>query len=684
MKDRNTSLFGGAFGYAVPKEWHQKYLRRKENLPSIDNASLVGPDGTLTEEAKYSVLSCTEWETAKKKCFWDIEVPVGVVEITIVLKRSSPVTKTFQALASQNVFEVIRMVLFAHSMTEEEFTKTHTYVITGNVNLSQQLIKCEAQKIFIEVESTETASRSPEDAAVKERRPAEFRNVGLSCYMNTALQVLLGVEELSQKVLSISNDTVRTLALQKDTSTGYSKEKCAQLFIAYRSLVKSAQKGEECGHRLREIKRVLGSIDGRYGKCSEEDAGEVFSLILNNFNYLFEHTEHEKLISSLFMYSADQTKVFLNREGCEVLRKHKNIYKSFVLNGSLGSEKGPHAHVIAVHRNQLVLTSLCVHLDPSSKDRRTLSVLLAKKKIAKAFGVSTACIVAGEVSSEGFVWKRDDAYVFPLQKNLCDQPVFYITDFPESDAEFVFLRYLPQKDTSSRFFTSFFGNSDQKHTLLPHVLKKTDDLSEFLSVHLGIQKRPCASDTALDVQEVSPDSVSCFRTRCAILSQKIWNADTYAGIINSRKPQLKDSLHVQCVLTHWENRSVRTHLTLEEKKEQKDSGAASAVEFSYFSQFSKYFCVQLPFGLGLSAKCERFFEKQKLHVEKDGLVLDGGSYSLVGILVHHNFGIGGHYVAFTKRGHTWYHCNDSTITQSSALEAAGTGYPYGILYKRQN
>ncbi|KAI5184299.1 hypothetical protein NEHOM01_0044 [Nematocida homosporus] len=710
-------------GYAIAKDWYIKYKSGETNLPKLINRPIRSKITELTAQSDYQVISCSEWEKIRQTYNFDIEVPVGVVNISMRLqnKDTSPIDKHFQAAASQEIFEVIQVVLFSHKMTKSQFNQQYDYQITNGVDLSAQLIKCNSDEVNIEISLRDSLSNdlglNDSLSGLKKRdkigevnthnnlsrnnnlsyqdnknskdlkkdsgtKPVEFRNVGLSCYMNTALQVLLGVSELSQKILGIRSETIRELSQRKNTKKGYSKEKSAQLLLAYRGLAKSAAKGEDCSGRLREMKRALGNIDPRYGRCTEEDAGEVFSLILTNFSYLFERTAYEKLVSNLFMYNADLVRVYKTESGQEVHRERKNLYKSFVLNGSFGSEKGPHAHVLVVHQCQLLITSLCVYQESSGE----LLVGAVKEKISRDFQVPVEQVLVGEMAGEGrMVLKREDSYRFMPKKALFGQPIFYIAEqIMTSEIEFVFLKYLPQKENQN-FFTSLFGNNDKNIIEMPFIMKKERDIAEFFKSNLKIIRKPEESDTLLEIKDTVAESPMYFSSMVVVISHKHWQATEYIESLKERKNKAKETLHVQCVLTNWENNHVRQVDRKKDRNEKKEpiAGAASVLEFTSFCCFAKYFCVQLPLGLGSYYTGERLFEKHKLQVEKDGLILDGKAYSLVGILVHHNFGIGGHYVAFTKRGDVWYHCNDSTITKSSVQEAVSTGYPYGILYRVQ-
>ncbi|OAG29480.1 hypothetical protein NEDG_00613 [Nematocida displodere] len=663
----------GEIGYAVPREWYKSYSENAEHAAVLVNAEILTPEKELNLESKYQVVSCEEWEEIKKKTQYDEEVPYGVVNITIDFTNKESIQKNFQSHSSKKVFDIIKLVLFSHKMTEQRFIKYYRWKINAAASLSEALIKCKTKNIHLEIERKETEQSSEEEIKRENTRPAEFRNVGLSCYMNTALQVLLGVDELSHKILAISSNTIYDLGRKRNTAKGHSKEKCAQLLLAYRSLVKSSKKGGDCGSMLREIKKVLGEIDSRYGRCSEEDAGEVFSLILNNFNYLFEKTKYDSLVSDLFRYNADELQECLDRSRKEVRRTEKNIYKSFVMNGSFGSEKGPHAHVLVVHRNQLLVSSVCVYKEEGGD----LLVGNVRKKICRDFQVSLENVVAGESTAQFRVIKREDGYTFASKKNLHEQPVFYIVDNPE-EIEFVFLRYLPQKE-SLGFLTSIFGSGDKRVFSAPFLIKKKSNLAHFLEDSLRIKRRTTVPDTMLELQESVKEDSRLFSSVCVVVSHKHWDATEYINAIKEREEETRDALHIQCVVTNWENRHIRKP---SEEEKADNPNIHRVVESRHFCKFSKYFCVQLSNGLGASFK-EKPLEKHKLTIEKDSLMLDGGRYALVGILVHHNFGIGGHYVAFTKRGESWYHCNDSTITRSTVSAAISTGYPYGLLYRRE-
>lgn len=481
--------------------------------------------------------------------------------------------------------------------------------------------------------------------------PVEFRNVGLTCYMNTALQVLLGVSELSSTIEEMSKREIDQFKRRRNTKKGYNREKSGELLLAYKELIRTVREKGDCLIRLKEIKRVLGSIDSRYRGCTEEDAGEAFSLILSNFSYLLEKTKYDRLISDLFLYRAESVEIVRGKETV------KELYKSFVLNGSFGSEGG-HFHVLVVNRDQLVWSRLCVHFT------RRISVGKIIQRILENFRLERRKVVGVRVDGERVIRLKDD-YEFNFEKSLFNQPIFYITEKTDENIEFVFLKYSSVDGLS--FFSSFFSGGRNLFEI-PFLVGRRCNLAEFLEGELRINRRTEVPDTVLDIQESSGGGNSYFSSIVISFSNKHWDLSEYIEIVKTRRYGVKESINVQCVVSNWETRT-----------ERKIDGVVTE-EFTRFRGFSRYFCVQLPVGLGRPFKGEK--DRQKLLVEKDGLVLDGVSYSLAGILVHHSFGIGGHYVAFTKRNGIWYHCNDSTISKSSVNEAVTTGYPYGILYRK--
>ncbi|KAI5172796.1 hypothetical protein NEFER03_1828 [Nematocida sp. LUAm3] len=655
-------------GYALPTEWYLAYKENK-SVSSIKNKEILNGCNQLNREAEYHVVTCKEWKEIKKKYEYDVEVPVGMVNVHIKLKEKQKIEKEFPVDGTQIIFEVFQVVLFSKKMTEETFTDLYNWKINGDVTLKDALIKCEAENVYIEIER-----KIIEEEEAVEMKPSGFRNIGLSCYMNTALQVLLGVPELSQRILEIDRKVVKEIAQKRSHRKGYNREKGCSLFLAYKGLLESIKKEQDCWESLREIKRVLGSIDSRYGRCSEEDAAEVFSLILTNFDYLFEKTKYSGMVSELFKYSANQVQTFLDANRNEIITEKKHLYNSFVLNGTFGSEQGPHAHVLVIHANQLICTSLCIHI----KNNTRLIVGEVKKIISENLEISRDSVVSVEISSEGQVFKRSDEHSFISRKYLYEQPIFYIIEEAQDNIEFVFLNYQSQREGAA-FFISLFGG-DEATKNLPFVIKKQANITDFLKDSLRISRSPEDSKTLLDIQNGFAESKELFGSMSIVISHKHWNASEYLHAIKERKNKLKECTHIQCVITNWENRSTR-----KPKKEEK-SGCKQRVdniiEYTQFCKFSEYFCVQLPLGLGSSYKGEKMYEKEKFHVEREGLILNGSVYSLSGVFVHHNFGSGGHYVAFTKREDVWYHCNDGTINIASGKEAVSTGYPYGLLYRR--
>jgi len=662
-------------GYAVPMDWYKSYVENGKKPSEIKNRKIISEEGDLDRSSSFEVVGVKEWAEIKKKNTYDVEVPVGTVEVSLTLAEKEEIKKRFEVKSSKETFDVVKAVLFSQKMTEKDFLKRYKYTITGNIDIKEQLIKCGRKNVEITIERKETDTSSEEEEE-KEKKPAEFRNLGLSCYMNTALQVLLGVEELSKSLASISTETIRALGQRKGAKGVYKREKCVELLLAYRSLVRATEKGEACDNKLREFKSVLGSIDTRYGKRAEEDAGEVFSLILNNFSYLFEKSKYENVVSDLFAYNTDLVKVFLDASSREVGREEKSLQKSFVLYGSFRSEKGAHAHVAVVHRKQLVITSFCVLIEEGG----SLMVGKVKERIGREFKVEAEKIVAGEPAGEMKMLKRGDGFSFAPKKNLFEQPMFYIVG-EVKEIEFMYLKYLPQKE--SGFFSSMFSGSDGKAVNMPFLIEKRRNITEFLEAELRIERRADA-ETVLEIKNAIEESELAYSSMCVVITHRSWDARKYLNAIKDRRSEIKDALHIQCAITNWEHRVTRKIRGEQVPEEVEAKKPVSFVEFTQFHNFSTYFCIQLPLGLGGPFKGEKFGDRTTPYIEKDGLILKGVRYSLVGVLVHHNFGIGGHYVAFTKRGKTWYHCNDSTITKSTVDEAVSTGYPYGILYRREN
>lgn len=648
-------------GYAVPRDAYKKYL--KGNSAQIRNSEIM-KDSSLDLSADFVVISCAEWDCLAKEVGYDIDIPFGMCDIRIVVD-SGEIDKRFSVPSSEIVFDLIKIVIFQESMEEEEFLQKYFCKISPEIELSDQIVRGESKEVKIEISSR---VKRVKEEPVDECTPVEFRNVGLTCYMNTALQVLLGVSELSSVIEKMKITEITEYSQRKNTKKGYSREKSGDLLIAYRDLIKTVRKKGDCLPKLRDIKRAMGNIDPRYRGCAEEDAGEAFSLILSNFNYLFEKTLYERLIPDLFMYCAESVKIY-RKDRKEVLTEVKPLYKSFVLNGSFGSEHGPHSHVLVINRDQLVVTRLCVHFEGA------VTVQKVKDRIAECFRVGEDSIVGVRVEDEKVV-RLDQSYEFILSKNLLNQPIFYVTDKEIDKIEFVFLSYTAAVEGLA-FFTSLFSGVKNVFQM-PFLVERKCNIAHFLETGLKIKRRTDVPNTLLDIQQTTKGTDAYFGSMVIALSNKYWDATEHTDIIKTRRHNVKDHIHIQCVVSNWEASSIRNR----SEKDLNGCDFDKVEEFTRFRDFSKYFCVQLPIGLGRPFKGEKILDRQKLLVEKDGLVLNGVSYSLTGILVHHSFGIGGHYVAFTKRNGMWYHCNDSTITKSSVNEAVTTGYPYGILYKK--
>ncbi|KAI5159461.1 hypothetical protein NEAUS03_0320 [Nematocida ausubeli] len=646
-------------GYAISRA---SYKQCKIDSSAEIKNEIILQNGLLDTASDYLVISCEEWDSITSVHSYDKEIPVGKINIKITININE-ITKEFSVSAGDILFDIIKIVMYTERMTEDEFRDEFRYEITPDIQLNEKLVRAGTENVSINIfEKNKKNRKSKEDCM-----PVEFRNVGLTCYMNTALQVLLGVGELSNAIEEMTRDEINEYAQREDTKKGYTREKCGNLLNAYRELIKTVRKKKDCHSKLSEMKRAIGSIDTRYRGCIEEDAGEVFSLILTNFNYLFQKTRHENLIPDLFMYSAESVRVF--KEGEEVVNKCiKPLYKSFVLNGSFGSEGGPHSHILVMHKNQLVVTALCI---PAAQN----TIQNIKERISNSFHVEAeriACIFV----SDGRVERVSDDQILVSKRSLLDQPIFYITDEDIENIEFLFISYTATVEGLA-FFTSLLSGVKNVFQI-PFLVKKKCNIAQFLERELKIKRRDIPN-TILDIQQNRESTERHFGSMVIALSNKYWDAAEHIDIIKNRKYDMKDCVHVQCVVSNWETTSAR-----ERTSEDKEDFLFDRVEESTkFRKFSKYFCVQLPIGLGKPFKGDKS-ERQKLLVEKDGLVLDGVVYSLVGILVHHSFGIGGHYVAFTKRNNTWYHCNDSTITKSSVNEAISTGYPYGILYRRSD
>ncbi|KAH9386939.1 uncharacterized protein NEMAJ01_1835 [Nematocida major] len=635
-------------GYAVAKKSYEKYKAGEDPLVSSQD---ILKNGFLDPNSNYTVISCREWDAINAEFLCDAAVPVGRVRMHVTVSPDG-ISKDFAVPAGEKLFSVIRVVLFSEKMSLEEFQQNFACTVSPPVGMGESLVRGESAEISVKI----TRKVSPESLQ-DENRPVEFRNVGLTCYMNTALQVLLGVSELSDAVLQISQEEIREFAARKNTRQGYDREKCGVLLQAYKALVKTARRRGDCLGKLKEIKRALGSIDPRYRGCSEEDAGEVFSLILNNFNYLFEKTPYESLIPDLFVYTAESVRV-LRSHGEVVGRKVKPLYRSFVLNGSFGSEGGPHGHVLVIHRNQLITTGLCLYQGKTVGEIR--------ESVSRKFQEPVWKVLAVQMEGER-IRKVPDAEPFSFRKNLLEQSFVYVTDEALEDAEFLFISYTPGIEGLS-FLASFFSGVKNVFQI-PFLVRKKCNIAQFLGENLKIKRRTDVPNTVLEIKHSREETEEYFGSMVVALTNKYWDAAEHIESIKNRKYEVRDCVHVQCVVSNWESPS----------RERREEEGKEVEEFTRFRGFSKYFCVQLPVGLG---KGGEKFDRQKFFVEKEGLVLDGAAYSLVGILVHHSFGIGGHYVAFTRRGGMWYHCNDSSITKSSANDAASTGYPYGILYRR--
>lgn len=721
-------------GYAVPREWYEQYVREPEAAPDIKNRNLAqSGHGGLKKESDYWVVSPREWQDIKKRYAYDVELPTGTVTIHVTLRGKNQIEKRFETDASKNIFEIIQVVLFSHRITVGRFSEKYSCSITNSPELTDALIKCEAEDVEIEIEKRESgkqkkrrteksswhswtggaasvldsdsSSRDPDTqsstssdsesgyesdrvmhrpdfhAEISRSAPASFHNVGLSCYMNTALQVLLGTEDLSSSLLGVPESAIRRQAQKKSNVKGHCRKKAAELIFSYRYLIQCAKKGNECGSALREVKRILGTIDPRYWKCAEEDAGEVVSLILNTFWHFFAGSKYESLVTDLFMYCADILRVYFDAEGNEIHAKTMNIYKALVLNGSFGSETGAHSHVLVVHENQLHTTSFCVPRGPGGQ----IQVVTAKERISRVFQVSPECIEVAEIRDDQKVLKRENDHVFTPQKSLVQQPIFWIASSAASNGRLFLLLKMSSEKDGGGILTTIFGQKEKKLFRTPYLIESPRDVPEFLEHKLGLKRKKASGDGNELIQVVSQhaETPSTHPSVTAIVPDGIWDVSKYAEAVRGREGSYWDSLHVQCVVTNWEYTTPKKKIgsTEKEKGQRKPPGAQSFVDSMHFCRFSKYICILLPEGLGSPEKGEKTVGRVKLTLEKDGLVLDGRSYGLVGVLVHHNFGVGGHYVAFTKRGNQWYHCNDSTITQATPEEAVSTGYPYGVLYR---
>ncbi|MDR2402134.1 MAG: ubiquitin carboxyl-terminal hydrolase [Cytophagales bacterium] len=114
------------------------------------------------------------------------------------------------------------------------------------------------------------------DQVILPNQPQGLQNIGNSCYMNAALQVLFGMETLNDRLLSLSESDVNR---KNPEGSG------GKVLDAYIELCRKYRSGEKISvDNLRKFKKLIGMRNPLFSDKNQHDLFELFLTLLDALN----------------------------------------------------------------------------------------------------------------------------------------------------------------------------------------------------------------------------------------------------------------------------------------------------------------------------------------------------------------------------------------------------------------
>ena len=166
--------------------------------------------------------------------------------------------------------------------------------IKNEINYKEESFQKNSQYKFIKgknntiLDQKEFEKKKNEKYLKKLNKIYGFKNRGNNCYLNSSLQLLSRIDDLKEKILNceIDNDNITNGKLTKE----------------FKNILNQIEdtKDDNLIISPEKLKKIMGNIDERYLKNSQEDANEFISLFLNAL--ITETANKNKVIDKMKVY----------------------------------------------------------------------------------------------------------------------------------------------------------------------------------------------------------------------------------------------------------------------------------------------------------------------------------------------------------------------------------------------
>lgn len=149
----------------------------------------------------------------------------------------------------------------------------HSCPMDQRITLSDELQPVESSLQKILIEKTKVSCDTSVSKAVAQPGQCGLQNIGNTCFMNSALQCLSNVPELTQYILE--NDISEIVNTTNDLGTQ------GKVAIAYAKLIREMWSGERTSANGFSVKQYVGELSERFMGYNQQDSHEFLNVLLD-------------------------------------------------------------------------------------------------------------------------------------------------------------------------------------------------------------------------------------------------------------------------------------------------------------------------------------------------------------------------------------------------------------------
>lgn len=684
MSEREKKNDPGEIGYAVSTEC----VQNGKACGTIRNAGIVDADGKLN--GGYTVVTPEEW-SAMKQGGYDYEIAVGVIDCHFELyDKQPPIKKHVAVPANAVLFDVIRNIYFYPEMTLSFFQRNFAVVQQRgrsdvSVGVDRKAAELRDPSSHLKIMRKDAGEERQEEERV---RICGLENVGNTCFMNSVLQCLYNIDELTNFFLKnkhlkrdpLDEERTRGGCDSREERLNHSREK---LTFEYASLIKDMYRGNGSAITPWSFKNTLSMLNPMFKGSSQHDAPEFLSHLLDGIHEYLNAKKVEKLGKKDKRRSSDGAREVpeaqAEREWTEYRKTNESVITDVFMGQLRSTLECKVCHNTSIKHDPSMYLALSI---PDTAEYVPVCINFVDNRLP----VKTTVQKNTTVGNLKTALKRE--------KEIKGEMIAV-----EVSGDRV-VREIGDKEAVLRKGTFIYEYGSHKKNILFLTLK----FSAYYIMQYGLN-HPLLVDRTENIYEAIAAKLSPF----VKADKRSKGVEWWRERIEVGKQERVDLPVVKVVFTSGSFSDIfEKDFKMENMVRKEDGGGIdlqNCIDFFMrkedLSDSNAIYCtrckrktgatkqmdmVRAPKCLIISLKKFRYTSSGQVNVNTVVSVpvcnfsIAGAVYSLKGVCNHYPIGSGGHYTATVNKCGRWFTCNDSSVSETKRVRVENA---YLLFYERR-